>query len=568
MNNEPRSATRRLLLCVLLVSIALNTYHIWWGLPLSRPAAWEVDGVGSAALSGRHSYQNREDVLAWGTDEVAPMGPLVYAKRTLIDRAWFHKYPSFHFLLLDMAYTPFFAYLFLSGQFSPSLISDTWPYGLSDPGFALTTLVLIARLISALMGTAIVALIYLITKRLFDGTSAIFAALIVALSFTFIYYSHTSNADIPYLFWFTLGLFFYVRLFGESRTRDYALLGMCMALSVATKDQAYGLLPFLPIPLIWFRAREQRSALDRVGLRGLLGFLPWRKFGLSLLSFLVTYVLAANVVNNWSGYLRHLAYITGPGAMPYQQFQHSVSGYIALFSKTVSLLASSLNMPLFVVCAIGLLWGLIRFRAAALALLAPAVSYYLFFLAVILFVYPRFVLPFVIVLAAFGGKLLGDLWNATGQTRWMTRPVITVLLLYSFLYGGSVNLLLRNDPRYQAEAWIKSHVPQKAVLEAYAPGQYLPRFPENVRVRRIPLQGYVEEKFRQRNPDYVLLTWAHHRRILEDREDDFDQEEFLRDLMNGELGYHIAAEFEAPHSGATRLIPALNSRITILTRSH
>ena len=45
------------------------------------------------------------------------MGPLVYAKRTFIDRSWSHKYPAFHFMVLSVAYTPFLAYLVLSGQF-------------------------------------------------------------------------------------------------------------------------------------------------------------------------------------------------------------------------------------------------------------------------------------------------------------------------------------------------------------------------------------------------------------------------------------------------------------------
>jgi 4-amino-4-deoxy-L-arabinose transferase-like glycosyltransferase len=514
----------------------------------------------------RGDQRDREDVVAWGSDEVAPMGPLVYAKRTFMDGLWQHKYPAFHFMVLSAAYAPFLVYLALSRQLSLSHLSESWPYGLSDPTFALTILVLIARLVSAAMGTAIVGLIYLITQRLFSRSAAIFAALIVALCFPFIYYSHTSNVDIPYLFWFTLGLLFYVRLLNGGRNRDYLLLGSCMALAVATKDQAYGLLPLLPLSLLWFRLDKGQDTGQPTRLRGLLASVPWCQLGLALVAFVGTYVLAANVPNNWHGYVRHVQYITGAGPTFYQEFTNTTSGHMALLFKILSLLARSLNIPLFLACVAGLLWGLVKFRRVSLALLAPALSYYLSFLAVVLYVYPRFVLPFVVIFAVFGGKLLGDLWTAPGRLSRIARPVIAILLLYSLAHGATADWLFDHDPRYQAEEWIKRHVPPAAVIETYGPLQYLPRFPEHIRVQYLPLEGYVEEEFRTRVPEYVLLTHAYYRRITEDQEDDFDQEEFIEALWNGALGYRVAGDFRASGLVVPDLIRSLNSRITIFER--
>jgi 4-amino-4-deoxy-L-arabinose transferase-like glycosyltransferase len=549
------------LICVLLVSCGLNLYHIWWGLPLHQAIVLE------ASDDSRSDQSDPEDVVAWGTDEVAPMGPLVYAKRTFIDRSWFHKYPAFHFIVLNVTYAPFLAYLVLSGQLSLARLSDIWPYGLSDPASALTIFILIARIVSVLMGMAIVGLLYLIAQRLWGRASAIFAALIVAFCFPFIYYSHTSNLEVPYLFWFILGFFFYVRLSEESRPGDYLLLGTFMALAVATKDQAYGLLPFLPLSLLWFRVRRRRDSGTPIHLRSLLASVPWVRLGMALVAFIVTYVLAANIPNNWHGYLRHVKYITSAGSAPYQEFPNTIFGHIALLSKTLSLLAWSLNIPLFAVCAVGLLWGLIRWRGVTLAIIAPALSYYLFFIAVILYVYPRFVLPFVLILALFGGRLLGALWTSPGRFSWMTRPAIAALLLYSLLYGASVDWFLERDPRYEAEKWITHNVSRAADMEAYGPAQYLPRFSEHVRVRRLTLRGYVEEAFRSRAPEYVLLTHAYYRRITEDQQDDFDQEEFIEHLWTGELGYHVAADFKVPEGFAPHLIPGVNSRITVFARS-
>lgn len=268
--------------------------------------------------------RDQENVVAWGTDEVAPMGPLVYAKRTFTGGSCSQKYPAFHFMLLNAAYAPVLGYLFLSGQISLAHLSDSWPYGLKDPVSSLTLLVLIARAVSVAMGTAIVGLTYLITERLFGGIAGIFTALILALCPMFIYYSHTSNLDIPYLFWFVLGCVFYVRLFEGGQTRDYVLFGVCMALTVATKDQAYALLPLLPVSLILSRMRRRTDGVAPSGDGGSPPSIPWRKLGLSLVAFLATYAVAANIPNNWSGYLRHVQHITGPGSAQYQEFRHAV----------------------------------------------------------------------------------------------------------------------------------------------------------------------------------------------------------------------------------------------------
>lgn len=469
-------------------------------------------------------------------------------------------------MVLSAVYAPYLTYLIFTGQLALSRLSDQWPYGLTEPMSALTTMVLIARLVSVVMSTAIVGLIYFATRRLFGRTQALFAALIVVFCFPFIYYSHTSNVDIPYLFWFTLGFYFYVRLLAESRTRDFLRLGMCLALAVATKDQAYGLLPFLPVALLWFRLGEQQHSGQALQLWERLGRLPWRQLGLACAVFVITYALAANLPINWHGFVRHLRYITEGGSIPYQEFTNTVVGHLGLLSKTAMLLALSCGIPLFSICSIGLLWGLIRFRRVSLALLAPALSYYLFFIAIILYVYPRFVLPFVLILAIFGGKLLGDLWDASGRLPRVTRPTIAALLLYSLIYGASADWLFDKDPRYQAEEWINRHVPPQAIIETYGPTQYLPRFQAHVRVRHLPLEGYVEESFRTRVPEYVLLTHAHYRRITEDQEDDFDQEEFIEALWNGALGYRVAGDFRASGFVVPDLIRSLNSRIVIFER--
>ncbi len=521
---------------LLALSLGLNAYQVWWGLPVSGP-------------------------LAWGTDEIAPMGPVVYVRRTFVTGGWTHKYPAFHFLLLAVLYAPVLLYVWLRGGFAyPG--SEEWPYGLAEPQLVLTALVVIARVVSVLMGTAVVGLVWIAGRRLFGERAAFFAAFLVAVSAPFVYYSHTSNLDVPYLFWFMLGFLCYLRLLERPRLRDGAGLGACMALAVATKDQAYGLLPFLPLVLLWTWVRQASGSTWRARVAAL----PWRPAGAAVLGFAAVYLLAANVVNNWTGYLRHVAYITGPGSAPYSQFAHTPAGHAALLGRTVTLLAESLGVPAFLASVGGVAYGIMRFRRLALSLLAPLASYYLTFLALILYVYPRFLLPCVAILALFAGQLLDVVWASTGWRRRLARPVVCAVLGYSALSGASVDWLLRNDPRYEAEAWIGRHVRPTARVEAYGPPQYLPRFPPGLGVDRRELRGYVEGKFRVRAPDYVVLTWAYYRRITADHEDDFDQEEFIAHLWDGSLGYRAVADFQADPVFGPSLIPGLGARVTIFAR--
>ena len=59
-----------------LISLLLNVYGIWWGLPNYYP---------------------------WGVDDLTPNTPLLIAKNKLqIDS----RYPIFHFVLLDVVYAP------------------------------------------------------------------------------------------------------------------------------------------------------------------------------------------------------------------------------------------------------------------------------------------------------------------------------------------------------------------------------------------------------------------------------------------------------------------------------
>ena len=95
-------------------------------------------------------------------------------------------YGSFHYYLVLMVIVPtYFATKLLS---LPEEAQKTAVY-------------LAARGLTAVLGAGCVALTYLLARRLFDRTTALLAALLLALSVGLVNIAHFATVDVPMLFW-------------------------------------------------------------------------------------------------------------------------------------------------------------------------------------------------------------------------------------------------------------------------------------------------------------------------------------------------------------------------------
>src|SRR5439155_935731 len=138
---------------------------------------------------------------------------------------------------------------------------------------ALGRLALLARLVSAVMGTAAAVFAGLTTAELFGRRAGILAAIVFLSSPVTVFYAHTTNVDIPYLCWAMGALWLAVRVArGDSAIRTFVLLGAAAALAIATKDQAYACFALLPLPLLWRRWQGGRL-LDAKPLAALATFI-------------------------------------------------------------------------------------------------------------------------------------------------------------------------------------------------------------------------------------------------------------------------------------------------------
>jgi 4-amino-4-deoxy-L-arabinose transferase-like glycosyltransferase len=482
---------------VVLLSLCLNAYPIWWGLP-SR--------------------------TGWAPDELTP-SEVIEGMSAGFSNGWHTRYPPLHYYVLATLYAP------VAGLHSLGVLQI-------DSRSVYTSLFLIGRITSLIMATLTVLVVYLCGRELYGARPALAASLLVALLRPFVFYGKLANLDVPYVFWFACSLLFYIRVMKRHALRDYLLLSATAVLAICTKDQAYGFYVLVPFAI----AVAQRSRVAAAGVRRpLLSTLIDKRVGLSLLLACALFAALFNLPFNLSGFLAHVKLITGPASQCCQESANTLAGHLELAGRSVSSMRASFGWPAWILCLAGLVSSLANPRRdrLLLALLVPAISYYCFYVAVILYVYDRFLIPIGIILALFGGPILDALWNARRPFRPVGALLAAVMMLYTFLYASAVDRAMAGDARYAAEEWFEQHVAPEASVLLVGYTKYLPRIhtPGTVDTTTPSLGDLARS-----TPDYVVTidTWRPKGFLTNPTARDF----FAR-LEDGTAGYSRAYTYKA-----------------------
>lgn len=529
----------------------------------------------------------------WAADAIRPSAPLAVAWNNFLGHGWnsgwfWFKYPPFHALVLSALYSPYLAWLWATGGITQ--FSSEYPFGMGDPIAALSTLALIGRATSAFMGAGSVVLAYACVVRSFGRAAAIGAAFVVTMSYPMVFYSQTTNVEVPYLFWLLAALLGAVRLLeGDSRARWWILLGVGAALSVSTKELAAGAFVGLPIVIVAasLAAGHPISSWIRGGI-------------VAALSFAVALALANNALFNPLGFAQRVGFLTQtlPREIALQYapyyFPIDLGGSrgadveMAQLSIAFTRLTASLSWPTLVLSLAGWLLVLRRRPAWALLLLTASVGYYLVSVRAMLSLSLRYLLPLTVLFSVTAGIALGELVAGKG-----VKPLRITLAglagLYIFAYGWDVNRMMTGDGRYAAQKWLAA-ASADARVEIYQNKTYLPHFPEGWTVDEVAFEQRSAEAFASRAPDYVVISSSGLSgitvRYKQDWQDSNATEEgyspaqtsirgdvmnfsrdanvdFLRHLTAEELGYEEAARFVVAPWIERPLIQSLNPEIAV-----
>lgn len=555
-----RERESRWLVAILALSLALNVYGVGWGLPFPKPPSWG---------DVRSNFW-------WAHDTIAPIGPVAAARDLFSWGTWSQTtetfYPLFHYMVLSVTYMPYMLYLLLTGQAHSPDVSG-FPYGFSDPVTSLSVLTILANLVSALMATGVVALAYFTGKAQFGRRAGLLAAAIVAVCYTLVFYAHTSNLDVPYLFWFSLGLYAYVQAINTDRLRYFILFGVSAALATATKDQAYALFLAMPLPLLWFHYVHSRTG-RRFSLRELLRSLADRKSLAALGSAVVTYVAANNLLFNFQRFVLHIDSILNVRNSDKVLDSSTWTGHVSLLTQTMYFIQHSLGMPLFLLCLVAALYTVVVHFRRIWHLLVPLVAYYLIFItASAFYVHARHVLPIVLVMAVLAGKGGQQILASTGWPRRLAAGAGAIAFAYAIPYAFSVDLTLLNDARFQATRWIENNVPPGASIEVYNRPDALPYLSDAYQVKPVDLRAE-PSRVATTGADYIIVSERDYRSNANRPETErlaalLHIDSPLSRLIQGRLGYDVAAQFKyVLHAWFDPdILYTVNPRIIVLERA-
>jgi hypothetical protein len=547
---------RRWLLVILLISLCINTVGIGWGLP-----------------NGDRT---------WAADALTPTAPMAIAKHVFggdpSKSGWFYfKYPLGHPLVLLAAQLPYLAWLKVTHRFqSPQ---GTYPFGFRDPERALSVLALIMRGVSVLMGVGVVALAYATTAILFGRLAGLATAVLVAGCYPMVFYAHTANVDTPMLFWIALAVTAALLSADSGSGAAAVVVGIASAMALFTKEQSIGALA--SIPLVWLLWRRSRGAVEwgRAARQA-----AWAATG-----FFAAVSILGNVWWNPAGFLNRWRFLLGTLPVevrekyaPYQYHFRAPGGLsltteIDRVRKVVHAL-DALTAPVVLLCVVGAAWALWRRPRQAVIPLVMVATYYALSLRATPLIPLRYVMPLLYFLLLLAGAACGAAlegirrWSDT-RVRRVASTAAVAAMACALLPGLEIDRLLVHDPRYAAEAWMRTHA-AGARVEIYQPPTYLPRFSPEMQVAQVPVPERTIGLFQQREPEFVVLSsggaagltgrydrnWQPGKPILTEAS---SAKEFLERLRTGQLGYQVVARFSTPPRWISPRINSLSPEITI-----
>jgi hypothetical protein len=197
--------------------------------------------------------------FAYNVDEASNFVPtaISYFFSGTYDPNYFVNPPAFSYLLHGI-----YAVWFGGG----------WPLGAKwDAGHSFATdparAFELARITSAVLGTAAIGFVYLTGARLFDRRTGFLAALVMSVSFLPVFYSHLALNDVPALLPLTVSMYGSAGILTRGRLRDYAIAGLGLGLAAATKYTAgICVLPLVAAAAVHAADRERRRTVLRGGV--------------------------------------------------------------------------------------------------------------------------------------------------------------------------------------------------------------------------------------------------------------------------------------------------------------
>ena len=424
---------------------------------------------------------------SWAADELRP-DLVADAAGQWFANGWAALYPPLHFYLLNAVIAPF------------SVLAQRGWLTLTD-GETLARAHVIARCVSIVMGSLTLLLTAVLAAMTIGARRGVVAAVFLLAVPVFVFYSKTTNVDMPYLFWVALAMVLLVKALRSRSPAEYALLGGAVALAVATKDQAYGFFAGAAAVLVWSVMRDTPAGWSWT--KRAAATIRDRRLWAGLLTCVAVYVVVMGALWNVEGVREHFRLIV-EGPQPFRMFPRSPQGTIDAVLATFAVLVSTLGPVTLVFASAGLAVALAnrtQYRELLMLLALPA-SYVVTFIGIVGYVYDRFLLGFAVIAALFAALGLESTMAVIRNGR--VRAVMTAAVLgLALVPSVALNWRIVADSRLQVERWMAANLTDDPFVLAVGTRSYLPNlFP----YRHVLVDHASASDLVTRNADVVIIN--------------------------------------------------------------
>lgn len=367
-------------------------------------------------------------------------------------------------------------------------------------------------------------------RLLFDRVTGYFAVALLASMPVVGYYGSLANLEVPQLFWATLAFWSWLMFVRVPTLSRGVAFGVIVGLSLACKDQLYGYYPAAPFAVLFVVARERQQG---TGVRGVFAACVDRRVLAVGLATIAGFAIGHQLPVEWGRLIAHIRSMTSVDSVPFRAFSHTVVGHADLLVTTLRSLVWAAGLPATCAFVGGGLCLTFSGRGRLLACLwLPLLTYYLSFLVVILYVYDRFLVAFLPIVAIVGGECLRTVVSTVSLPRLVRVGVPAVLLVMAGLGMVGMNVVFQSDPRHRARAWLAHNAPCGSSAGVTLSRLYVP--PLDCYDVWTLLPGLTERMTRL--PDYLVLNEAYTRRFRRTP----SGSKFLTGVESGTLGYRLA----------------------------
>jgi hypothetical protein len=424
----------------------------------ARPSEW-WPWLGLALVLLVPIWWGLDSRFPWDVDHIAP-GPVLKAMAARFGGQWNSSYGPIPYIVTGIGMVPPLLALRVAGELG--VPSSTYPWGFRHPTASIGLLVLVARLVTLALALAAAWLSARAARRFAPATPGWFVPIALAGSATFAYYSRTSNVDMHALFWLFLA---FDRLEqSPRRLRWLCLAGAAAAWAVCCKEQVTPIaIVILGTAMLRSVRGASRSALRRAGAA----------LAVSAASALA-YAAAWRLPWGFPGWLTHHHFLFEKAVYP-RAYALDVEGLAGLALKNVEYLPLVLGPVLLIACALAL-FARVSWRGLAPRAIACAL-YLVWFIGTIGYVYPRFLLPLLLLAIPLGARAAQGVSEALRERPEKARLVAAVAILLALAGGPVLSWTMLRDPRISVERWLEARVPPGAEVEIAGNPHFQPRLP-------------------------------------------------------------------------------------------